>query len=390
MPVARGTVERARRGSSSSFSCGGAACAAEVAQQLLRGLLVEAVALVALWLAGHLAEELLVVVARVLRRRQRSRSRIWSSSPRSSKTPRHWRQASIRTPLRSTWTSWPPQLGHGPFAGMRPRVPGIPSVRVVADDLRARWRRPPCSGRTDRARPGATVRARSRYPRPRTRRSGAPLRALAARRVQEDRLSAARERRRRDRCARRAADRRARAAGRGSDRPRRRPARGRRPAADAGRSSATPRRCGPRRDRRRRTDVRDARRLRGARGRARAAARARPGCGAGRPATPVLVAVGTAPPASSSSDSAASSSSAARRRRSRAAVAAAPRVDLVLTGGETLGARSTRSASPRCEPIAQVHHGAVQCGTPGRPPRPDPPGKLRRPRQPRADRRQHC
>ena len=50
--------------------------------------------------------------------------------------------------------------------------------------------------------------------------------------------------------------------------------------------------------------------------------------------------------------------------RGRARVAAAPPVDLVLTGGET--ARRTLDALgvTTLEPIAQVHHGAVQCRTP--------------------------
>ncbi len=45
-------------------------------------------------------------------------------------------------------------------------------------------------------------------------------------------------------------------------------------------------------------------------------------------------------------------------------VAAAPRTDLVLTGGET--ARRTLDALgvTTLEPIAQIHHGAVQCRTP--------------------------
>ncbi len=45
-------------------------------------------------------------------------------------------------------------------------------------------------------------------------------------------------------------------------------------------------------------------------------------------------------------------------------VAAAPRADLVLTGGET--ARRTLDALgvTTLEPIAQIHHGAVQCRTP--------------------------
>jgi len=45
-------------------------------------------------------------------------------------------------------------------------------------------------------------------------------------------------------------------------------------------------------------------------------------------------------------------------------VAAAPRADLVLTGGET--ARRTLEALGvrTLEPIAQIHHGAVQCRTP--------------------------
>src|SRR4051812_37425926 len=56
-----------------------------------------------------------------------------SSSPRSSHTPRHCRHASMRTPLRSTWTSSPPHCGHGPWAGIgRGYRRGM---RVVADDL---------------------------------------------------------------------------------------------------------------------------------------------------------------------------------------------------------------------------------------------------------------
>src|SRR5512145_34716 len=42
----------------------------------------------------------------------RSRSRMLSSSPRSSQTPRHCRHASIFTPLRSSSSSSPAQDGH--------------------------------------------------------------------------------------------------------------------------------------------------------------------------------------------------------------------------------------------------------------------------------------
>ena len=68
-------------------------------------------------------------------------------------------------------------------------------------------------------------------------------------------------------------------------------------------------------------------------------------------------------------------------------VAAAPHTDLVLTGGET--ARRTLDALgvTTLEPIAQIHHGAVQCRTPGRPPRRHPAGRFRRSGQPGRDRR---
>jgi 4-hydroxythreonine-4-phosphate dehydrogenase len=51
-------------------------------------------------------------------------------------------------------------------------------------------------------------------------------------------------------------------------------------------------------------------------------------------------------------------------RRLAAVVAAAPRVDLVLTGGETARRALEALGVRELRPVAQVHHGAVQCVTP--------------------------
>ncbi|HET6551167.1 MAG TPA: four-carbon acid sugar kinase family protein [Solirubrobacter sp.] len=51
-------------------------------------------------------------------------------------------------------------------------------------------------------------------------------------------------------------------------------------------------------------------------------------------------------------------------RRLAAVVAGAPRVDLVLTGGETARRALEALGVRELRPVAQVHHGAVQCVTP--------------------------
>ena len=217
-------------------------------------------------------------------------------------------------------------------------------------------------------------------------RGGAPdPRARRPDHVQEDRLAAARERRGRARGAVRRADRRARAAGRGPDRAQRRPARARRPAADADRACSTPRptrtstRSSPPRRRTRRSSARPASRPRSAAGsERRPLPRPTPRDG------PLLVGVGTRA-ADEQCEAAPRDVEVIRGTAERGRAPASPRrraADLVLTGGET--ARRTLDALgvTTLEPIAQIHHGAVQCRTPGRPPRHHPPRQLRRSGQP--------